>query len=99
MEPSSAGRCTGSSNFFWLPKGGGCKFLSRKVNGERLSSKDAMFADSLLICLECRSFLKTNKQMRGHVAMLYDGNFWEMIFVVRESPDEILSYPFDLEKF
>ena len=99
VDASLSVQCVGCSTFFWLPRYGGCNFLSYDVNGERLSPNDDLFSDSLLVCMECRSFLKTNKQMRGHVAMLYENNVWRMIFVLKESTEEVIAYAFDLKKF
>ena len=61
VDASLSVQCVGRSTFFWLPRYGGCNFLSYDVNGEWLSPNDDLFSDSLLVCMECRSFLKTNK--------------------------------------
>ena len=99
MNAESTKNCLGESRFFWFPKENKSSFQSSKILGRRLLPSFELFEDSLLIALECRSYQKTNKQMHGHVAMIYNNYNWEMIFILQQKEEVILAYPFDRNMF
>lgn len=85
--------CRGDNYFFWLPKNGGMKFEYKKLS-HRIKPTNAIFHNALLICIECRSQRKVNNHMKGHVAMIYHQNKWDLMVIWKQTDEEIIVHPF-----
>ena len=87
--------CRGKNMFFWLPKKGGKKFKFKFLNN-RIKPNNDIFEDSTIICMECRSQRKVAHQMKGHLAMIYHSNKWELMIICEQTDERITVYPFDI---
>ena len=84
--------------FFWLTGVTGSK-IRYSIIDKRMRANHPTFCDPVFICLECRSYRKSNPKMKGHLAMIYQDKGWELYQIKIQTSTRIVAYKLDPHTF